>query len=817
MAWTMDDKKEGKKSSSADNYSANAAAGSGSCSGSSLEEDAAGEQKLELEEWSVGGSGGGKLKTPEDERDVKATSSDVSEEKKQDESNIKGTSAYVHEHKNLDVQQNNNEANSIVTPQCNNANAAQEDDDSAVHSGDSRPAVSPGMMFIAGPGYTGMGIFSGYSSDQDDDIEEGGVILEGFLPEDDPSRRRRRRQITNNSHAESTRERVQRLIDNAITLDDTAVRPIPIEEDGDDEGTGGDDDEEDKSEMSWLLTLGMLVMVACIMLAIILSLTLRGEPENVASQDTMTVNCLPGDVDARFASAKSIFASITSPDILDDESTPQGKAIWWTVCSDSISVQLLDNQDSSTGILPKQKHGFRLSGDSGEAHVTRRYILATFFYSTTQDSPWLDSLNFLSPDHHECSWHKNYTRKNFPFGDFDPVGVHCTIDTGVTSTSFTDGFLLDDEEYPLRELDLNFRVDINLNGQLPLEIGYLVDCKSIGLETHTRLTGPLPETMGNMASLYSLSLILNGPDFGGELPRGLFQLRNLRNINLILNMGDKWSLPDSVQVDEDAQLEQLDLSRNGFTGNIPSWIAQLSRLQTLELSHNKFQGAIPEEIGNLSSIKHLNLMGNNLTGTIPSSLGQLPAIEILIFANNDLQGELPDSIGNLRTLLLLDVGSNELTSVIPSSFANLESLRYLLLDSNKFNGTVDVLESMKNLTVLLIRSNSFSGALPDGIFSESSGNIVVDVGVNKFTGELPSSFANMSNLDSLFAAKNSFAHNATRPAVCDNTTFLVMDCDACECCEVCCDGGNGGLCDFKLDVRTMLRYDCGSWLKSCLP
>lgn len=147
----------------------------------------------------------------------------------------------------------------------------------------------------------------------------------------------------------------------------------------------------------------------------------------------------------------------------------------------------------------------------------------------------------------------------------------------------------------------------------------------------------------------------------------------------------------------------------------------------------------------------------------------------------------------------------------------LRSSGYLLLDSNKFNGTVDVLESMKNLTVLLIRSNSFSGALPDGIFSESSGNIVVDVGVNKFTGELPSSFANMSNLDSLFAAKNSFAHNATRPAVCDNTTFLVMDCDACECCEVCCDGGNGGLCDFKLDVRTMLRYDCGSWLKSCLP
>eukprot|EP00985_Skeletonema_marinoi_P017764 scaffold9834_cov88-Skeletonema_marinoi.AAC.1 len=89
-------------------------------------------------------------------------------------------------------------------------------------------------MFIPGPGYTGTGIHTGYNSGSDDDnIDEGAVIIEGFLPEDDPSRRR-------NSQAERTREQrtrehVQRLIDNAITLDDSAVRPIPFEEDGDEE------------------------------------------------------------------------------------------------------------------------------------------------------------------------------------------------------------------------------------------------------------------------------------------------------------------------------------------------------------------------------------------------------------------------------------------------------------------------------------------------------------------------------------------------------------------------------------------------------
>lgn len=139
-----------------------------------------------------------------------------------------------------------------------------------------------------------------------------------------------------------------------------------------------------------------------------------------------------------------------------------------------------------------------------------------------------------------------------------------------------------------------------------------------------------------------------------------------------------------------------------------------------------------------------------------------------------------------------------------------------MLESNRFNGTADVLESMKNLTKLLIRSNLFSGSLPEGLFSETSDNIAVDIGDNNFTGFLPSRFVNMSNLVSLIGAKNSFADGATQPAVCDNTSLLVMDCDACECCEVCCDRENNDLCDFQLDVGTLLGYDCGVWFEYCL-
>ncbi len=153
---------------------------------------------------------------------------------------------------------------------------------------------------------------------------------------------------------------------------------------------------------------------------------------------------------------------------------------------------------------------------------------------------------------------------------------------------------------------------------------------------------------------------------------------------------------------------------------------------------------------------------------------------------------------------------------LTSCFFHFLSSEYLVLESNGFNGTVDVLESTKNLTVLLIRSNSFSGSLPDGLFSGTSGNVVVDIGDNQFSDELPASFANMSNLVSLIGTKNTFADGATSEGICDNTTLLVMDCDACECCEVCCDGENDAVCDFQLDVSTVMGYDCGSWFQLCM-
>ena len=379
----------------------------------------------------------GQYKTPEDEQ-KKASSEGAGDQVALEKIDDEITA--INFHKDMQHSENNEGEDSssprkgtIATIPNENNDTATNDagQNDAVAAGSNDANVTPGFMFIAGPDYTGTGIYTGYNSDADDgnavDINEDCVIVQGFLPEDDLSRRRSRQ-----SRAErSAEERIQRLIDNAITLDDSAVQPIPMEDDRDEEGNNGlegasssNSSEEVQETLKsdkpgWFVPLLVLIAAACFILAIAVPLSLQGKSKNTAKDSTLSFSegvCLPGGVDARYEAAKSILSSITSAELLKEESSPQGKAIRWIACEDSISAQLLGNQNLLTGILPKQKHGFRYSGDSGEAQVLRRYILATLHYSTSEDSPWTAKLNFLSPDLHECNWHKNYTRQNFPFG-----------------------------------------------------------------------------------------------------------------------------------------------------------------------------------------------------------------------------------------------------------------------------------------------------------------------------------------------------------------------------------------------------------------
>ncbi|MED6124000.1 hypothetical protein PIB30_054896 [Stylosanthes scabra] len=70
------------------------------------------------------------------------------------------------------------------------------------------------------------------------------------------------------------------------------------------------------------------------------------------------------------------------------------------------------------------------------------------------------------------------------------------------------------------------------------------------------------------------------------------------------------------------KITSFNLSSNGLTGQIVSYISMLRDLESLDLSNNSLIGGIPDFLADLPSLKVLNLQNNHLTGQVPNALLQ---------------------------------------------------------------------------------------------------------------------------------------------------------------------------------------------------
>lgn len=66
--------------------------------------------------------------------------------------------------------------------------------------------------------------------------------------------------------------------------------------------------------------------------------------------------------------------------------------------------------------------------------------------------------------------------------------------------------------------------------------------------------------------------------------------------------------------------DEITLSSNSLTGEIPSEIGLLNKLTDLSLHMNQLSGTIPTSFGLLDSLNWMYLNENNLVGTIPSEI-----------------------------------------------------------------------------------------------------------------------------------------------------------------------------------------------------
>ncbi|KAG6679054.1 hypothetical protein I3843_14G109200 [Carya illinoinensis] len=194
------------------------------------------------------------------------------------------------------------------------------------------------------------------------------------------------------------------------------------------------------------------------------------------------------------------------------------------------------------------------------------------------------------------------------------------------------------------------------------------------------------------------------------------------------------------------RVTELRMASLELAGPISPFIGNMSFLRILQLQNNSLNATIPPEIGRLHRLKVISLEYNSLGGRIPSNLSSCSNIELFRLSYNQFVGDIPIEFGFLSKLIVFSVGGNRLTGSIPPSLGNLSSIEKLYVSSNNLAGSIpntlgqltNLLGiTLPNLASFSLASNQFTGSIPPSI-SNASNLEIFQILSNKFTGKVPS-------------------------------------------------------------------------------
>ncbi|XP_076908660.1 receptor-like protein EIX2 [Bidens hawaiensis] len=251
-------------------------------------------------------------------------------------------------------------------------------------------------------------------------------------------------------------------------------------------------------------------------------------------------------------------------------------------------------------------------------------------------------------------------------------------------------------------------------------------------------------------------------------------------------------------------LQYLDLSMNGFSGNIPEFLGSFQRLQYLNLSASGFGGAVPHYLGNLSRLQYLDLKTNFVledTYNYPISitrfilyfltvddlgwvsslsslryldlsgitigkhtdwfhpLNKLPSLLTLNLAWSGIKTIPSIKSVNFTSLNSLDLSENFINSTIPLWLSNLTDLVHLNLFSNNIHGKIpDFLGMFSALASIDFSTNSFETTMPD-LFCNLSSLVHLDLYGNMISGPIPANLGQLSRLEDLYLGDNQLSGN----------------------------------------------------------
>jgi Leucine-rich repeat (LRR) protein len=278
--------------------------------------------------------------------------------------------------------------------------------------------------------------------------------------------------------------------------------------------------------------------------------------------------------------------------------------------------------------------------------------------------------------------------------------------------------------------------------------------------SYNNFSGKLYPCLGNFSSLYTLQLRRNY--FHGTIPKTWARGSNLMLIDLSENQF-QGQLPRSMT--NCVMLEYLHVGNNQINDTFPFWLGTLSRLKVLIIRSNAFQGAIksPQINYTFPKLHIIDLSHNGFSGNLPAQYflhlmamkevatpnkllymeGHFSTYEasgtfsytvtmtnkginlkyekiqndlrVIDFSSNRFEGEIPEVVGSLKGLHSLNFFNNALTGHIPSSLGNLTCIESMDLSQNKLFGEIPPqLTQLYSLEYFNVSNNRLTGPIPHG-------------------------------------------------------------------------------------------------------
>ncbi|XP_019191635.1 PREDICTED: systemin receptor SR160-like [Ipomoea nil] len=295
---------------------------------------------------------------------------------------------------------------------------------------------------------------------------------------------------------------------------------------------------------------------------------------------------------------------------------------------------------------------------------------------------------------------------------------------------------------------------MNIRGSFPAStiICQLNKLVSINFSNNS-LFGTIPANLSSCSKLEELDLSANY--LSGNIPGDL--CTTLVELDLSSN-GLVGAVPETLG--DCSTLELLDLSNNRFSGKLPvETLLNLTSLKILVLSFNNFVGGLSESLSSMVNLETLDLSSNNISGLIPSGICKDPknSLKVLYLQKNLFTGPIPESLSNCSQLESLDLSVNYVNGILPSSLGSLLKLKDLMIWLNELEGEIPLeLRYLQSLERLLLAFNGLSGSIPESL-SNCTNLKFISLLDNLLSGAIPASLGLLSNLTILELAKNSLS------------------------------------------------------------